>query len=138
MFVVALAELKTSTADDAVTLAADLATTAYEARLRLAAGLPCIVLTTPDRSVALEMLRKLRGRGHGAVAFDAHAVVPASSMVLVRQFRMEKDALELVASDGAAPSSERLPFADVTALLRAMVRSSREQRTEVKEVKLRP
>jgi hypothetical protein len=138
MLVVALAELGTSVEAETHALAADLGVTVYEARLRLAAGLPCIVLSTPDRDLALEMLRKLRARGHGAVAFDARAVVPASSMVAVRKYRLEADALELDSADGAPPSAERLPYTEMTVLLRAMHRSSREQRVDVKEVKLRP
>src|SRR5579863_9005827 len=100
VFVVALAELGTSVEDEMPALALDLGITAYEARLRLAAGLPSIVLSTQDRSFALEMLRRLRARRHGAVAFDAHAVVPASSMVAVRQFRLEPDAIELDPPEG--------------------------------------
>jgi hypothetical protein len=138
VFVVALAELGTSVENETPLLAADLATTVYEARLRLAAGLPCVVLSTPDRERALEMLGKLRGRGHGAVAFDARAVVSASSMVTVRRYRWAEDALELD-REGAAPSGpDRLLYTEMSVLLRAMHRSSHERRRDVKEVQLRP
>jgi hypothetical protein len=137
VFVVAIAELGTSVDDETPALAGDLGTTVYEARLRLAAGIPCVILSTPDRERALALLGKLRARGHGAVAFDGHAVVPASSMVAVRQYRLEHDALELDPSDGAPPSNARLPFAEMTALLRAMHRSSHVRREDVKEVKFR-
>jgi hypothetical protein len=137
VYVVALAELGTSAEDEAPRLATDLGTTPYDARLRLAAGLPCIALATPDRVRALEMLGKLRGRGHGAVAFDARAVVSASSMIAVRRYRWEEDGLELE-RENATATLEKFLYADMSVLLRAMHRSSYEQREEVEEVKFRP
>jgi hypothetical protein len=138
MFVVALAELKTSAEDETPALAAELGITVYEARLRLAAGAPCVVLSTSNRERALEVLGGLRARGHGAVAFDTHAVVFASSMVAVRKYRLGPDALELDAADGAPKGQARLPFAEMTALIRAVHRSSHERRENQKEVKFRP
>jgi hypothetical protein len=138
VFVVALAELGTSAEDEAPPLAADLSTTVYEARLLLAAGVPCVVLSTPDRERALDLLRRLRERRHGAVAFDAHAVIPASSMVAVRRYRLEEDALELDSPENSPLSVARLPFAEMGALLRAMHKSSHEHHEDVKELKFRP
>jgi hypothetical protein len=138
VFVVALAELGTAADDEASALATDLGLAVYEARLRLAAGLPCILLSTPDRERALDLLGRLRARKHGAVAFDTHAVVGASSMVAVRRFRFGPDAVELASSDGAPPGAARLPFAEVSALIRAVHRSSYERIEDVKEVKFRP
>jgi hypothetical protein len=138
MFVVALAELATSVEEEALILAEDLGKAVYEARILLSAGVPCVVLTTPDRDRALDLLGKLRGRGHGVVAFDARAVIPASSMIAVRRYRLGKDALELDVSDVGEPPLARLPFSEMSALLCAVHRSSRERVQQVKEVKFRP
>jgi hypothetical protein len=138
MFVVALAELVTSVEEEAVALAEDLGRAVYETRIQLSAGVPCLVLSTPDRDRALDLLGKLRGRGHGVVAFDTRAVISASSMVAVRRYRLGKDALELDVSEVGEPTVARLPFSEMSALLRAVHRSSRERVQDVKEVKFRP
>src|SRR3954451_25225367 len=93
MHVVALAEIATSIEAEAAALAADLGTTAYEERLKLAAGLPAIVLTSADPAGALEPLATLPARRHGAVACDAAEVVPSHAMVPLRRFTFEPDAL---------------------------------------------
>ncbi|HEY6461657.1 MAG TPA: hypothetical protein VIY73_15925, partial [Polyangiaceae bacterium] len=85
MYVVAIAELKGSIEDEAPNLAEDLGATAYDARLLLAAGAPIVAKTTPDREAALELLARLRARGHGAVACDTSAVVSSADMVAMRR-----------------------------------------------------
>jgi hypothetical protein len=117
VFVVAIAELSGAIDAEAAALAADLGLTAYDARLLLAPGAPVVVKTTADKAQALDLLARLRARGHGAVACDASAVVPSSAMVAMRRFRLEPDAITLDDRPG-----ERLAYDDVLALLAAVHR----------------
>jgi hypothetical protein len=123
--VVALAELGTPVEAEAAALAADLGTTAYEERLKLVAGLPAIVLTSADPAPARALLAKLRARGHGAVCCDAATVVPSDSMVPLRRFTFEPDALVAADVPGA-----RLPYGDILGIFRASHQSRTETRTE--------
>ncbi len=127
MHVVALADLATPIEVEAAALAADLGSTAYEERLKLAAGLPAIVLTSADPAPARALLGKLRARGHGAVSCDAAQVVASGSMVPLRRFAFEPDAL--VALD--VPDA-RLPYDDVLGIFRASHLMRAETRTESK------
>ncbi len=124
MYIVAIAELATTLEAEAAALAADLGTTAYEERLHLLTGLPSVVLTTVDRGEALALLAKLRARKHGAIACDASAVVGHEAMTPMRGFALEPDAV--------VAGEERLPYSEITALLRAMHRSQTESRDETK------
>ncbi len=117
MFVVALLALATSPDDEAKKLAADLGVTVFEAGNLVRGILPSIVLKTPERQKVLDLLGKLRGRGHDAVACDAAAVVPSEEMHELRGFRLDETALVSLNSNG---SSEQLPWGDVVAMVRAM------------------
>jgi hypothetical protein len=138
MDVVALTELATTPEAEAPQLAVDLGITAYEARQKLATGLPCVVLMTPDRARATSLLGALRARGHGAVACDGGAVVPSAKMREVRRFAFEPDALTLAPPDGQPGEDERVRFADLVAILRATHRHTTETHEETKEKKFRP
>jgi hypothetical protein len=131
VFVVAVVELRLPIEEDLAALAADMGATAYDARLLVAAGTPAIVRTTPDKALALEVLARLRARGHGAVACDASAVVGASDMVAIRRPRLDVDAVTL--DDRPA---ERLPYGDILALFPAVHRRRIDAATETKETKL--
>jgi hypothetical protein len=131
VFVVAIAELKGTVDDEAPRLAADLGATPYDARLLLASGPPIIARTTPDRAVALELLERLRARGHGAVACDASAVVSSSAMVAMRRPVLGDDAVTL----GEAPG-ERLPYDDVLALVPAVHRQRVDATTHTRETQI--
>lgn len=131
MFVVAIGELNGSIDAEAGPLASDLGTTAYDARLLLAAGTPAIVKTTPDRALALELLARLRARGHGAVACDASAVVGSADMVAMRRPRLGPDAILL-----DDRPEERLPYDDILALLPAVHRRRVDTATQTRETKL--
>jgi hypothetical protein len=131
VFVVAITELHGPVEDEVAPLAADMGATAYDARLLLAAGTPAVVKTTPDKAVALDLLGKLRSRGHGAVACDASAVVSSEDMVAMRRPRLEPDAVALDDRPG-----ERLPFADVLALLPAVHQRRVDTATQTRETKL--
>jgi hypothetical protein len=130
MYVVALAELATPLEVEAAALAADLGTTAYEERLHLLTGLPCVVLTTVDRGEALALLGKLRARKHGAMACDAAAVVAHEAMIPMRGFTLEPGAV--------VAGEERLEHGEITTLLRAMHRTSTETRGETKSKQFSP
>jgi len=131
VYVVAVAEFRRPVEDDLAALAADMGATAYDARLRVAAGTPAIVRTTPDKALALDLLARLRGRGHGAVACDASAVVAAADMVAMRRPRLEGDAVTLDDRPG-----ERLPYDDVLALLPAVHRRRVDAATLTRETQL--
>jgi hypothetical protein len=131
VYVVALTKLVTPIEDEAAALARDLGTVPYEQRLVLNGGLPAIVLRTTDRGAATGLLAKLLARGQGAVACDAGAVVPSERMTLLRHFGFEKDAVVLTDREG-----ERLPYGDISALLRAVHRTRTETESSVQQKKL--
>jgi hypothetical protein len=143
MDVVALTELATSAEVEAPQLALDLGITAYEARQKLAVGLPAVVLFTPDRARTTSLMATLRARGHGVVGCDGNAVVPSGSMALFKRFVLDEDALVLDVAPGAdqgepegAPG--RIRYADLLALVRATHRHTFETHEEKKERKFRP
>jgi hypothetical protein len=130
VYVVALAELHGTVDAEAPALAADLGVTAYEARLLLAAGLPAVVKTTPDRALALELLGKIRARAHGAVACDASAVIASSAMVPMTRFALRDDGVAVLDEGGA-----HLPYDDVLALVAAVHRLHADTTTTSRETK---
>jgi len=127
--VVAILELAGTIESAAASLAAALGTLAYEERLKLAAGLPSVVLMTPDAARAAALVGALAAKGQPALAFASSEVVAASDMVTLKRFAIEHDAL--VANGGEA----RLPWASVTALVRATDRRRVESTTVVTEKK---
>ena len=118
MFVVAITELQGRLEDEAAALAPDLGCTAYDARLLLAPGTPAVVRRTPDRTLALDLLARVRARGHSAVACDLTAVVASDAMVAMRRFHLGESA---IAIEGR--TEHRLPYEDVLALVTAVHRS---------------
>lgn len=131
--VVAIAELG-SPADAAVPLlAADLGTTAYELKLLLSAGLPAIVLLTPDEGRADAARNAVVRRGHRVVGCVRSDVVSSATTTTLKDFRFEGGSLVAASAD-----ADRLPFAEISGFVRASHRTSAETKTEVKERKLRP
>lgn len=122
MYVVAVVVLAGSVEDESRALAKDLGATPYDTALTLRGGFPAIVLRTAERGAALDLLGKLRARGHDAVACDASAVVSSDAMTEVRALRFDEDAF--------VTGSERLAYDDVFALVRA-THHTRIQSTEV-------
>ncbi len=131
MFFVAVVRLAGSIDDEAKALAGALGVTPYETRLKLVAGLPALVMTSADRGAATEVLRGLRARGHGAVAFDGAAVVANESMMAMRNFTLEPDAVTV-----GLPSGARLPYEDISVMLRAAHRTSVESTSVTRETQL--
>jgi len=129
--IVALAELATSIEAEAAALAQDLGTTAYEERLKLAAGLPAIVLTSAEAGPAQALIARLRARRHVVVACDASAVVPSHAMVPLRRFAFEPDALVALDLPGSAGAPEaRLAYAEILGIFRASHQTRTETRAE--------
>jgi len=118
VFFVFVANLGRPAVMEAEALAPLLATTPYEARLALAAGPPSIVLSTPDRDRAADVLGVLRSRGHAAHVFDDELLVRSDAMTKVDHFRLDADGVRRT-TDG-----ELLPYGDVFAILRGVHDSS--------------
>jgi len=113
--VVAIVALARSVEEEAPKLAADLGVTAYEAGMMLRAPMPVIVLRTEDRARTLDLLGKLRSRGHDTVACDLSAVVSSEDMFRPRSFRFE--GTDFIGSGSG--EERRLPLANMFALVRA-------------------
>lgn len=119
MRVVAIARLATSVQAEAQALATYLGTLAYDERQKLSAGLPAIVLSTPDAARAEALDEELRSRGHGTVGCDSSEVVPSSAMISLRDFRFDDHAL-IAATETA---DHALPWSDVAVILRGTRRT---------------
>lgn len=119
----ALISLGTPVEVEAPLLAADLGATPYETALLLRAPSPVPLLRTDDRARAIDLLAKLRGRGHDVVACDAGAVVSSAAMIHVRSFVLEADALRVTSSSGQA---ERVEWGRAVAFVRAVHRTRSE------------
>lgn len=116
MWVVALLKVGSIDAEIAA-LGVELGVTAYEAGQVVRGHLPSIVLKTPDEARAHRLVAALRARGNEALACDATQAVAAEAMHELRGFRFEPDALVSLNQNG---TSERLPWVDFTAIVRAM------------------
>jgi hypothetical protein len=127
-YFVALAALATPIEAEAKALAADLGTTAYEERLKLAGALPAIVLATVDAAAAQALLGKLRARRHRALLARASDVVAAAEMVAMRHFQITGGGLE--------SGGEELPWSAIAVLVRARQLKHLDTTTVIKEKKL--
>lgn len=123
--VVAISRLHTPIEAEAAALAADLGTLPYEQRLKLAAGVPAVVLASPDEARANTIAGALSARGHEIVRCMAADVVATDDMVEPRTFRFDPDALV-----GSNPDA-RVPWDDIAVLMPAVHRTS-ETRTTAK------
>ena len=132
MHLVALSELTGTLEAEVAALARDLGATPYDIRLLLAGGTPAIVLTTPDPGRASALVEAMRARRQVAVACSLAEVVPASAMISMRRFALEREAIVAVDAD------VRLPALDVLCLLRATVRRDVTTTTETEQRKIAP
>jgi hypothetical protein len=96
--VVALCEIKGPLEAEAAALAPLFGVGPYDVRVWMSGVMPRVVMMTPDYAAAVDTHRTLRARGHGAVIFDAAAVVPGTHMVQVHRF--STDDASLWANDG--------------------------------------
>ncbi len=104
-----------SVEEEAPRLAADLGLTVYETAVMLRAPPPVIVLRSDDRARTVDVLGKLRSRGHDAIACDLDAVVSSDDMFRPKAFRFDRG--DLVGTGSG--EERRLPLASIFALVRA-------------------
>lgn len=114
-------------------LANDIGTTAYELRLLLNAGLPAIVLVTADAAQAKAAAEAVARHKHVPVVCDRSRILPSGRMTTLRNFELTPT--ELIADRDARGSCR---YDDITVMLRATHRSSRESVEQVKERKFQP
>lgn len=115
MDVVALVALGRSVEEEAPRLAVDLGLTTYETGVMLRAPMPVIVLRTEDRARTIDLLGKLRSRGHDAVACELDAVISSEDMFRPKAFRIEAGDFIGIGNG----EEHRLPLGAVTAMVRA-------------------
>jgi hypothetical protein len=132
MYAVAIAELS-GAGEDLRGLAADLGTTPYELKLVLNAGLPAVVSLTVDAAVAASAAQVIERHGHRAVSADRRSVTASSAMTAIVDVEFGPDSLRAGNARG-----DRLPYADILALVRATHRSQETALREEKERKFRP
>ncbi|MEP6862365.1 MAG: hypothetical protein ABJE66_17200 [Deltaproteobacteria bacterium] len=125
--VVALTSLAGSVDVEAKALATDLGATPYETRMKLAAGLPAIVLSTTDAEAANRLAGQLRARKHRASVCRAGEVVAASAMVSMRTFHMDGEGLDT--------GVEQVRWSDLSAIVHARTPQQTEHHETVKEKK---
>jgi len=126
--VVALIALGTPVEAEAALLAVDLGMTAYEAALMLRVPSPMPILRTDDRARAVDLVTKLRSRGHQVVACDLGAVATGDALTTVRAFRLEDDAF--------VADERRVPWTDILAMVRAVHRTTTERVTTTERTRL--
>lgn len=132
MHVVAIGRLATSIEQEAQALAARFGTLAYAERQKLHAGLPAVVLSTPDPALARALAGELRARGHDVLTCDTADVVAAEDMRSLRRFRFTDDALVVEAE----LEELALPWDDLAVMLRATHRIHARTTTTVKDKKV--
>jgi hypothetical protein len=133
MYAVAITELAGGPEAAAAAIAPILGKTPYEMRLELVAGMPALVLTTPEVPRATEIAVKLRALGHGVLAFDTTKVVSSDDMIGMKRFRLDPDGIGIEDRPG-----EKLPYDEVWALIRAVHRFDSETREQVKGKQFSP
>lgn len=115
MFVAFVANLARPAAIEADVLAPSLGISPYETRLALAAGPPSVVLVTPSRDRASEIVAALRSRGNGAHVFDEESFVSSAAMTKLDDFNLEPEGVVR-----RAATNDLLPYGDVYAIVRAV------------------
>jgi hypothetical protein len=130
-YAVAITELGAPPETCAAALATLLGKEPYDIRLELAAGMPAMILTTPDLARATDIATRVRGLGHGVLAFDTAKVVSSDEMVSMKRFRLEPEGLGI--EDRPV---ERFAYDNAFALVRAVHRFDAQTREEVQTKQL--
>ena len=130
-YAVAITELATPADTSAPALATLLGKEPYDVRLELAAGMPAMILTTPDLVRATDVATRIRALGHAVLAFDTAKVVSSDDMVSMKRFRLDPEGLEI--EDRPV---ERLAYDEAFALVRAVHRFEGQSREEVQSKQL--
>ncbi len=131
MYAVAILELAGGVDAQVAQVAQVLARAPYDVRLELAAGMPALVLTTPEMPRASGVAAALRAQGHAVLAFDTRKVVSSDDMTSMKRFRLAEDGLGV--DDKPA---EKLPYDEVLAIVRATHRTDSVSLEEVKSSKI--
>lgn len=126
-YLVAITELATSVEAEAKALASELGGVPYDQRLKLTAGVPAIVLQTPDPHAAKACALRLLGRGHAVVACAAEDVVASSTMIAPKELELQHDVL--------VSGREQLAWRSITWLIRATHRITTQTKTTTTERK---
>ncbi len=124
---VALCELKGAPDVEAPALAPILGVAPYDVRVWLSGLLPRVVLQTTDHAAAVDALRRLRGRGHGAILFDLADVVAGTHMVKVHRFVADEAALWANDGEGDFFPWESIGAVAIVARRIEVVRTTRER-----------
>jgi hypothetical protein len=104
---------------EAPKLAAELGCTLYEARLRIVAPKPLVLLQTDDPARASDLAGAMNTRQHAATVVDAREVPASESMVEMDHFHLGVDSVEL-----RGGKVDPLGYDDVVALLPAVHRQT--------------
>jgi hypothetical protein len=129
MYLVALTHWGAPIEPELPTLASWCGSNVYDLRLRAAAGLPVLLLWTPDFASAAEFTERLRARGHGAVNFDSNDL---GDNIVVREFGFGPAGLQV--QDGTGRPFD-VAYADVVGLVRAVSVESADNSVTTKEKK---
>ncbi|MFT3695071.1 MAG: hypothetical protein QM831_18180 [Kofleriaceae bacterium] len=129
-FVVAIVKLSVAIEAEAKALALDMGSTPYETKLKLAGGVPAIVLSTADEVAARTLAATITKRGSRAIVVNASAITPIDKMIRIRSFRFEPT--------GLATDDDELPWSDISALVAARYRSSHDTVEVTKQKKFDP
>ena len=124
MFVVALAEARGRTDEEAPALAALLGVAPMEARAYLGAVLPHVVARCASQVAAADLAAHLRARGHGVVLCDAREVPQTSRFTRAHRLHFEETCF--VPHDGAAA---RIPYDDIELLVHVVIKSAIQRTT---------
>jgi hypothetical protein len=126
---VALVRLGLPVEDEARALVADLGGALYDQRLKLATGVPALILTTRDVAKARTIAMRAQQRGHGVFLCSSDDVVAPLPII---EFELGPDAFI------SLETGHRLPWPDIHALVRTTYRSSAETKTAVTKRELSP
>ncbi len=132
MHVVALSRWGAPMEAELAALAPWFGITPYDLRLRAAAGLPALLLSTADGSAAAQLVSRLRARGHGAVTCDTSDAAGAA-VQQARDFSFEPSTLRGQDSTG---QPYELPYVDIAGLVRAVSVEGSQNVVTVTEKKL--
>ncbi len=104
---------------EAPKLAAELGCTLYEARLRIVAPKPLVLLQTDDPVRASGLAGTMNARQHAATVVDAREVAASESMVEMDHFHLGAESIEL-----RSGKADPLGYEDVVALIPAVHRQT--------------
>ncbi len=132
MHVVAVTRWGSPLQEELPELATRLGVVAYDLRLRLAGGLPCMFARVEDGMEAAAHVEFLRARGHGAVACDTEAVPGPEDQLVPVDFELTASAFR-----GNSTKGRRfeLPYTEIVAMVHVACVTSAEHIVTTQEKK---